>query len=333
MERVYIIAEAGVNHNGSVELAMELAAAAKEAGADAVKYQTFRAEKLVGAAAEQATYQKENMGDVGSQRAMLERLELTQEEFRQLKAYCDEIGITFLSTAFEEDSLDFLEELDLPVLKIPSGEITNLPLLEQAAATGKPLLVSTGMCRMDEVEDAVTVLRSNGAGEICLLHCTTAYPAPVDGVNLRAMVSMADRFGTAVGYSDHTEGITVPIAAVALGARVIEKHFTLDKAMEGPDHKASLNPKELTAMVKAVRQAEVALGDGAKVPTAAETENRAVARKSIVAAMPIRKGDLFTAENLTVKRPGDGLSPMRWYELLGQRAEQDYTKDQPITGK
>lgn len=333
MERVYVIAEAGVNHNGSPELAMRLAAAAKAAGADAVKFQTFRAEKLASATAAQAAYQKENMGDTGSQLAMLKRLELSREDFRQLKAYCDSIGITFLSTAFDDESLDFLEELNLPVLKIPSGEVTNLPLLERLAATGKPLLLSTGMCDMDEVAAAVTLLKEKGAGDICLLHCTTAYPAPVDGVNLRAMVAMAEAFGLPVGYSDHTEGIQVPVAAVALGARVIEKHFTLDKTMEGPDHKASLTPDELTAMVAAVRSVEQALGDGVKAPTPAELQNRAVARKSIVAACPIRRGEVFTEQNLTTKRPGDGLSPMCWHQVLGTTACRDYDTDDLIVGE
>lgn len=333
MERVYIIAEAGVNHNGSLELAMELAAAAKAAGADAVKYQTFRAEKLASTAAAQAAYQKKNMGDIGSQLDMLKKLQLSHEDFRRLKAYCDDIGITFLSTAFDEESLDFLMELDLPVLKIPSGEITNLPLLVRLAQTGKPLIVSTGMCDMAEVAAAVTLLKDNGSGDICLLHCTTEYPAPVDGVNLRAMVTMEETFRLPVGYSDHTEGIHIPVAAVAMGARVIEKHFTLDKSMEGPDHKASLTPAELTAMVAAVRQVERALGDGQKAPTSVELQNRTAARKSLVAACPIRKGETFTQQNLTTKRPGNGLSPMLWHEVLGQTADRDYDTDHLIVGK
>lgn len=333
MERVYIIAEAGVNHNGSLKLAMELAAAAKAAGADAVKYQTFRAEKLASAAAAQAAYQKENMGDTGSQLDMLKKLQLSHEDFRRLKAYCDDIGITFLSTAFDEESLDFLMELDMPVLKIPSGEIANLPLLTRMAQTGKPLIMSTGMCDMAEVAAAVELLKNNGGGDICLLHCTTEYPAPVDGVNLRAMVTMADTFHLPVGYSDHTEGIEVPVAAVALGARVIEKHFTLDKSMEGPDHKASLLPAELTAMVAAVRQVERALGGGQKVPTPVERQNRTAARKSIVAACPICRGEVFTERNLTTKRPGNGLSPMLWHQVLGQTADRDYDTDDLIVGK
>lgn len=333
MERVYIIAEAGVNHNGSLELAMELAAAAKEAGADAVKYQTFRADKLASAAAAQAAYQKENMGDTGSQRDMLKRLQLSEEDFRRLKAYCDDIGITFLSTAFDEESLDFLIGLDLPALKIPSGEITNLPLLVRAAQTGKPLIVSTGMCDMADVAAAVTLLKENGAGAMCLLHCTTAYPTPMEEVNLRAMATLADAFHLPIGYSDHTEGIHIPVAAVAMGARVIEKHFTLDRSMEGPDHKASLIPGELTAMVAAIRRVERALGDGYKTPTAVERQNRIAARKSIVAACPIRKGEIFTEQNLTAKRPGNGLSPMRWHEVLGQTADRDYDTDDLIVGK
>ncbi len=332
MNRVYVIAEAGVNHNGSVALAMQLADAAKAAGADAVKYQTFRPDRLVTATAAQATYQKENMGDTGGQRAMLADLALSDEEFRQVKAHCDAIGITFLSTAFDEDSLDFLLTLDLPVLKIPSGEITNRPLLERHAATGKPLLVSTGMCDMAEVAAAVTVLKNHGAGALSLLHCTTQYPAPIDQVNLRAMTAMGEMLGLPVGYSDHTAGITVPVAAVAMGARVIEKHFTLDRTLPGPDHKASLEPGELTAMVKAIRQVEAALGDGVKTPVADELANRIAARKSLVAACPIRAGERFTADNLTAKRPGDGLSPMKYRDLLGTPARRDYQPDEQIDG-
>ncbi len=330
MERVYIIAEAGVNHNGSVEWALALADAAKAAGADAVKYQTFRPDKLAAASAPQAAYQQENMGDTGGQRAMLEQLTLSEADFRRLKAHCEAIGITFLSTAFDEESLDFLLTLDLPVLKIPSGEITNLPLLKQVAASGKPLLVSTGMCDMAEVAAAVTALRENGAGSICLLHCTTQYPTPAEDVNLRAMTAMAEVFQVPVGYSDHTAGVAIPVAAVALGARVLEKHFTLDKTLPGPDHKASLDPAELTAMVAAVRQVEQALGDGVKRPTPGEEANRLAARKSLVAAGTIKKGDCFTADNITAKRPGDGLSPMLYDTLLGQVATRDYVPDQPI---
>lgn len=327
---VYIIAEAGVNHNGSLELAKKLAKKAKEAGADAVKYQTFVAERLVKKDAQKAEYQKEMTGARESQLEMLKKVELSYDEFRELKEYCDTIGIEFLSTPFEQESIEFLDELGILTFKVPSGEVTNLPYLERIAQKGKKIIMSTGMCEVEEIEGALEVLRANGAKDVVLLHCNTEYPTPYRDVNLRAMQMLKDKFEVAVGYSDHTAGIEVPIAATALGAEVIEKHFTLDKTMEGPDHKASLEPDELKNMVEAIRNIEVALGDGVKRPSESEQKNIQVARKSIVAAVNIKKGDVFTEANLTVKRPGTGISPMRWKELLGQTATRDYVEDEMI---
>lgn len=327
--RVYIIAEAGVNHNGSFELACKLVDAAKEARVDCIKFQTFKASKLVSHTAQKAEYQKATTGD-SSQQDMLKKLELSFEEFMALKDYCDRVGICFLSTPFDFDSITFLNSLDMPFWKIPSGEVTNLPYLLAIAQTGKPVIMSTGMCNMEEIEDAVHALRNNGAGEIRLLHCNTEYPTPFEDVNLRAMLTMRDYFGCEVGYSDHTEGIEVPIAAVALGATVIEKHFTLDRNMEGPDHKASLEPGELAKMVSCIRNIEKAIGSGEKIPSPSEQKNIVVARKSIIARRKILKGDILTAENLTVKRPGVGISPMRWFDVLGTRAVRDFEEDEMI---
>lgn len=327
---VFIIAEAGVNHNGDIKIAKRLAEEAKKAGADCVKFQTFRAEALVTADGEKAEYQKKQTGSSESQLQMLKKLELTQEEFLELKDYCEEIQITFLSTAFDMESQKFLESLEPFCYKIPSGEITNYPYLKAIGETGRDVILSTGMCEIPEVEEAMKVLKENGAGEIVLLHCTTEYPAPIEDVNLRAMQTLAEHFGTKVGYSDHTEGIEVPVAAVAMGASVIEKHFTLDRRMEGPDHKASLEPEELVEMVQAIRKVEQALGSDKKQVTKREAANRQVARKSIVAARDIRAGEIFTEENLTVKRPGDGLSPMKWKEVLGKAALRDFRKEERI---
>lgn len=324
-----IIAEAGVNHNGSLEMAKRLALAAKEAGADYVKYQTFVPDRLVSRFAEKAAYQKKTTG-CGSQIDMLRKLELSFDDFRNLSAYCMEIGIGFLSTAFDMESVTFLEELGIEIWKIPSGEVTNLPYLLRLGKTGKPIILSTGMCEEQEVAEAVAALHEGGAENITLLHCTTEYPAPLEDINLLAMNALRKRFRLPVGYSDHTEGIVVPVAAAALGACVIEKHFTLDRAMEGPDHKASLEPHELCAMVNAVRQVERALGSPHKGCVASEQSNRDIARKSIVAARSIQAGEIFTEENLTVKRPGTGLSPMRWYEVLGKRATRNYDQDEMI---
>lgn len=324
-----IIAEAGVNHNGSLELAKRLALAAKKAGADYVKYQTFVPERIVSRFAEKAAYQTKTTGG-GSQLDMLRKLALSFDDFRKLATYCHELEIGFLSTAFDMESIAFLEELGMELWKVPSGEVTNLPYLLRIAKTGKPVILSTGMCEENEIAEAVCALRKGGAESITLLHCTTEYPAPLEDVNLLAMNAMRQHFSLPVGYSDHTEGIAVPVAAAALGACMIEKHFTLDRTMEGPDHKASLEPQELCVMVDAVHRVERALGTPFKRCTDSERGNRAVARKSIVAARSIRAGETFTEENLTVKRPGTGISPMRWYEVLGQRATRNYDQDEII---
>lgn len=327
---ITIIAEAGVNHNGSMELAKKMVVEAKEAGADYIKFQTFQPEKLVSKYADKAEYQKKTTGSEESQLEMLKKLALTQMDFRELKDYCDQVGIGFISTPFDMESIDFLESLDMDFWKIPSGEITNLPYLIKIAETGRPIVMSTGMCQMEEIEDALTWLKNSGAGEITLLHCNTQYPTPMEDVNLNAMQSLKRQLRLSVGYSDHTQGIEVPIAAAALGATVIEKHFTLDQKMEGPDHRASLEPEELAAMVRGIRNIEKALGSGEKGVTPSEIKNRAVARKSIVAAGSIRKGEQFTEDNLTVKRPGNGISPMNWFEVLGKTAKRDYIEDELI---
>lgn len=329
MARTYIIAEAGVNHNGSFELACKLVDAAKAAGVDCVKFQTFKAKNLVSKNAAKAEYQKETTGD-GSQGDMLKKLELSYDEFLDLKNYCDKAGIAFLSTPFDFESIDFLNSIDMPFWKIPSGEITNFPYLVALAKTRKPIIMSTGMCSMDEIHAAIDVLRKNGSKDIKLLHCNTEYPTPFEDVNLKAMQSMRDEFGLEVGYSDHTKGIEVPIAAVAMGATIIEKHFTLDRNMEGPDHKASLEPNELEKMVTCIRHIENALGSGDKVPSPSETKNRAVARKSIVAKTKIKIGEVFTEDNITVKRPGTGITPMKWPEVIGTKAIRDFDEDELI---
>lgn len=326
---VYIIAEAGVNHNGSYELACKLVDEAKLAGADCIKFQTFKSENLVSHKAKKADYQKKTTGD-SSQLDMLKNLELSYDEFINLKNYCDEKGITFLSTPFDQESIDFLNTIDMPFWKIPSGEITNLLYLEALAKTGKPVVMSTGMCEMGEIEAAIWILQEKGAGEIKLLHCNTEYPTPYEDVNLKAMETMAKAFGLDVGYSDHTRGIEVAIAAVALGACIIEKHFTLDRNMEGPDHKASLEPQELAAMVSGIRHIEKALGNGDKTPSASEKKNISVARKSIVAKKAIKAGDILTEDNITVKRPGSGISPMSWYDVIGKKAIKDFDEDELI---
>lgn len=330
MKKILIIAEAGVNHNGDINLARELVLEAKRCGADIVKFQTFNPGKLASRHAVMAEYQKKNLGVDEPQDVMLSRLTLKREEYAALADYCREAGIQFLSTPFDLESVAFLEELGCSMWKIPSGEITNYPYLVEIARTGKDIILSTGMSTLQEVEDALAVLRGNGAGKITLLHCTTNYPTPMEDVNLNAMLTLKNRCGCAVGYSDHTRGIEVPIAAVALGAEVIEKHFTLDRRMEGPDHRASLEPEELEAMVRAIRNIEKALGDGIKVPSASEKANIAVVRKSIIAAVPIRAGEILTRENLTTKRPGTGISPMRWNEVLGTRAVRDFEEDELI---
>lgn len=326
---VYIIAEAGVNHNGSYDLACKLVDAAKEAGADCIKFQTFKAENMVSHNARKAVYQKKMTGG-GSQQDMLKKLELSYEAFLSLKTYCDKVGICFLSTPFDFESIDFLNSIDMPFWKIPSGEVTNLPYLISLAKTGKPVVMSTGMCEMTEIGTAIKWLRGNGTREIKLLHCNTEYPTPFEDVNLLAMQTMRDTFGLEVGYSDHTNGIEVPIAAVALGATIIEKHFTLDHNMQGPDHRASLEPDELAEMVKKTRNIEKAFGNGNKTPSASEKKNIIIARKSIVAKKDIMVGEELSKENITVKRPGTGISPMKWFEVLGTKAIREFKEDELI---
>lgn len=326
---VYIIAEAGVNHNGSFELACKLVDAAKAAGADCIKFQTFKSQNLVSHNAQKADYQKDTTGE-GSQIDMLKKLELSYDEFIALKKYCDNVGICFLSTPFDFESIDFLNSIDIPFWKIPSGEVTDYPYLVALAKTEKPIVMSTGMCSMDEIQSAVDILRENGTKDIKLLHCNTEYPTPFEDVNLFAMKTMKDFFGLEVGYSDHTKGIEVPIAAVALGASIIEKHFTLDRNMDGPDHKASLEPDELTRMINSIRNIEKSLGSGDKAASPSEIKNKAVARKSIVAKTNIKAGDVLSEDNITVKRPGLGISPMRWNEVLGTKAVRDFEEDELI---
>ncbi len=333
--RTLIIAEAGVNHNGSPELARQLVDAAAAAGVDYVKFQTFQADKLVTRTARQAAYQSRNLGHgEESQYTMLKRLELSADDHHALVSHCQARGVGFLSTPFDLSSIDFLASppIRLSFWKVPSGEVTNFPYLRAIGRTGKPVVLSTGMATLDEIEAAIDVLTRFGTPRngITLLHCTTEYPAPKDQVNLRAMQTMHERFGLPVGYSDHTEGIEIPVAAVAMGATVIEKHFTLDRSLPGPDHKASLEPDELTAMVRQIRAVESALGNGTKEPTPAERPNIPIARKSIVAATAIKQGELFTEENLTAKRPGTGLCPMRWESVVGQPAPRNFEPDEPI---
>lgn len=332
-KHVLVIAEAGVNHNGSLILAKQLVDKAVEAGVDIVKFQTFKSELLVSKVAKQAEYQQRNIGkkDEG-QLAMLKRLELSQQDHEELIAYCEEKGIRFFSTAFDMDSIDYLHSLNMGLWKIPSGEVTNYPYLRKIAQYREPVILSTGMCELFDIEAAVKVLLSFGVKreDITILHCNTEYPTPFQDVNLRAMLEIGERFGVQVGYSDHTKGIEVPIAAVALGATVIEKHFTLDKNMEGPDHKASLEPGELKAMVEAIRNIEQALGTGHKTVSASERKNIEIARKSIVAARPIKMGEVLTEENITVKRPGNGISPMRWNEVIGSCAIKDFEEEEVI---
>ncbi len=330
MSRVFVIAEAGVNHNGNIEIAKKLIDAASAAGADAVKFQTFRAESLVCKTAKKAEYQLGVTDRSETQYDMLKKLELTEQMHKELMEYCAKKKIMFLSTPFDIGSVKLLSKLGMQIFKIPSGEITNLPYLREIAGHQKKVILSTGMSNMNEVKAAVDVLKENGAADIILLHCNTQYPTPVSDVNLLAMVKMHEELGLPVGYSDHTLGIEVPIAAAALGAAVIEKHFTLNKNMEGPDHKASLEPQELKRMVEGIRKTELALGVGIKQASDSEKENRDIVRKSIVAASGIKKGEKYTEENLTVKRPGIGISPMRWDEVIGKTAGRDYETDEMI---
>lgn len=332
-DRVLVIAEAGVNHNGDLTIAKRLIQAAASAGADVVKFQTFSADRIVTRKAAKADYQSRTTAPTESQHAMLSRLELSSVQYEELIAHCAANGIRFLSTGFDIESVNLLARLGQTVFKVPSGEITNLPLLQHVGAMRREVALSTGMATLAEVEAALGALTAAGTplDQITVLHCTSEYPAPASEVNLRAMLTMQEAFGVQIGYSDHSEGTEIAIAATALGARVIEKHFTTDRGLPGPDHRASLEPHELKSLVTAIRKIEQALGDGVKRPTASEERNRPVARKSIVASRAIKAGELFTTDNVTVKRPGTGVSPMLWHEVLGRRAERDFSADELIT--
>lgn len=332
VKRVFIIAEAGVNHNGDVSLAKKLIDKASEAGADVVKFQTFKAKNLVSKFAQKAQYQKQTTDENESQLEMIKKLELDFDVHEELIEYCGQKGIMFLSTPFDLDSIELLDGLGLDIFKIPSGEITNLPYLRKIGALSKKVILSTGMANIDEINDALNILIKAGTKKenITILHANTEYPTPFEDVNLNAMQTIAETFGVKVGYSDHTQGIEVPTAAVAMGASVIEKHFTLDKTMEGPDHKASLEPDELKAMVSAIRNIELALGSHTKQPSPSESKNKSIARKSIVAKTTIKKGDILSEENLAVKRPGNGINPMKWDKVLGKEAKKDYEEDELI---
>jgi len=334
MSNTIIIAEAGVNHNGSMDTAKQLIDVAAEAGADYVKFQTFKAEKLVSKSAEKAEYQKINIGDGdNTQFGMLKKLELSEANHHELIDYCRKKNIQFLSTPFDEESADFLYSLETPLYKIPSGEITNKPFIQHLARKGKPIILSTGMATIDEISNAIAVIEACSLNKenITVLHCNTEYPTPMKDVNLRAMLHIKNTLNVAVGYSDHTLGIEVPIAAVALGATVIEKHFTLNRTLPGPDHAASLEPDELKAMVCAIRNIELALsGSGVKEPSESEKKNIVVGRKSIVASQFIARGEIFTKQNITTKRPGYGISPMKWDDLIGKAAKKDFEEDELI---
>lgn len=328
--KVFIIAEAGVNHNGDINLAKKMVDKAKEAGVDAVKFQTFKSEKLVTQTAKMAEYQKNNIGKEESQFEMLKKLELSFDGFAELKSYCEEKGILFLSTPFDIESAIFLDSIGIEAFKIGSGDLTNIPLLDKVAKFNKPMILSCGMSNMGEIEDAINVVKINGNNEIAMLHCTSNYPAPIESINLNAMKTIENAFKVIIGYSDHTEGITIPIAAAALGAKIIEKHFTLDKNMEGPDHKASLDPEELKSMVEAIRKVELAMGNGIKECTTSEANTKEVARKSIVAGRNIKSGEILKEEDLDFKRPGNGLSPKLYKELIGKKVIKDIYKDEAI---
>jgi len=332
MNKVFVIAEAGVNHNGSLDLAKKLVDVALEAGADAVKFQTFKADKLVSKAAQKAAYQKQTTAAHESQYEMIKRLELDEKAHREIINYCHHKGIMFLSTPFDNDSIAMLNAFGMPIFKVPSGEITNLPYLRHIGELGKEVILSTGMSDLGEIEDALDILMKSGTAreKITVLHATTEYPCPVEEVNLLAMQTIRNAFGVKVGYSDHTQGIEVPIAAVGIGATIVEKHFTLDRNMEGPDHKASLEPEELKEMISGIRRVSQAMGDGIKQPSKSELKNIEIARKSLVAAMSITAGEVFSADNIAVKRPGNGISPMRWDEVIGQVAQRNYDADDLI---
>lgn len=328
-EKVLIIAEAGVNHNGSLEMAKKLVDIAKECGADIVKYQTAKLDSLVSKFAHMAEYQKKNIGVEESQKEMLSKLLLSFDEFVELAEYCKKVEIQFLSTPFDIESIQFLNNMQ-DIWKIPSGEITNYPYLVEIGKTKKRVILSTGMAEIDEVQNAIDVLKENGTEDITILHCTTEYPTPIQDVNLNVMQTMRKVFGYPVGYSDHTQGIEVDLAAVALGATVIEKHFTLDRNLPGPDHKASLEPSELKAMVEGIRKIEVALGSYEKRPSEIEMKNKLVARKSIVARKAIKAGEELTEDNITTKRPGTGINPMKWNEVIGTKAIRDFKEDELV---
>lgn len=333
MKSTIIIAEAGVNHNGSLSMAKQLIDAAKSCGVDYVKFQTTKSpESITSKFAQMAEYQKKNLNQDESQLEMLRKILLKMEDFGELNDYCKKQGVNFMSTPFDLDSIDYLSGLNMDYWKIPSGEITNLPYLRKIARLGTPVIMSTGMCTMEDIEAAMNVLTNNGLSteQISLLHCNTEYPTPFEDVNLKAMLTLKECFGVRVGYSDHTKGIEVPIAAVAMGAEIIEKHFTLDKTLPGPDHVASLEPQELKAMVDSIRNIEKAKGTGIKQVSSSEKKNIAIARKSIIAARDIKAGETFNEENLTVKRPGNGINPMRWDEVIGQVAKRDFVEDELI---
>lgn len=331
-ERTFIIAEAGVNHNGRIDLAKKMIDVAVRAGADAIKFQTFTPEGIVSQKAPKAEYQKKTTDREESQLAMLKKLALDTDAHKVLVSYCRKKGITFLSTPFDLESIDFLNDLGLEIFKIPSGEITNFPYLRKIGGLKKRIIMSTGMADIKEISRAIKILIAAGTRKrnITLLHCNTAYPTPFKDVNLLAMITIRNTFNVRVGYSDHTMGIEMPVAAVALGAEVIEKHFTLDRGMEGPDHKASLQPKELEMMVRAIRNVETALGNGTKRPSPSEIKNRSAARKSIVASGEIKKGEVFTEKNITCKRPGTGVSPMKWHSVIGKKAKRNFKADELI---
>ncbi|MDN3513528.1 MAG: N-acetylneuraminate synthase [Candidatus Brocadia sp.] len=332
MNKVFIIAEAGVNHNGDLGTALKLVDVAASAGADAVKFQTFKAENLASRFALKAEYQKKSTNSNSSQLDMLKALELDYHAHKELIAHCNEKGILFLSTPFDLNSISLLHKLGLEIFKIPSGEITNLPYLRKIGNLKKNVIMSTGMADLGEIEDALDTLIEAGTprNNIKILHCNTEYPTPYEDVNLHTMLTIRDAFKVDVGYSDHTPGIDIPVAAVALGAAIIEKHFTLDRNMEGPDHKASLEPRELANMVKAIRNIEKALGSGIKKVSPSEANNKAIGRKSIVASKDIKKGDFFTRHNITAKRPGNGISPMEWYRVIGRKAARSFSQDEII---
>lgn len=330
-KHVYIIAEAGVNHNGRLDLALQLCDAAKAAGVDAVKFQTWKTELIITKGTKKAEYQEKNLNNDDDQFTMLKKLELSYDNFQLVKQHCDEIGIQFLSTADETESLDFLVNLGMPFIKLGSGDITNIPYLRSVAKYGMPVILSTGMANLAQVAIAYDTLQEAGVKDISILHCTTNYPCPMNEVNLRAMLTMKEAFKCKVGYSDHTMGTEIPIAAVAMGAEIIEKHFTLDRNMEGPDHKASLEPQELKYMVDCIRNIEVALGDGIKRPNVSEVKISKVVLKSIVAKSPVKKGDTLTPDNLTIKRAGSGIPATYWDIIIGTKALRDYDIDEPIT--